>query len=114
VPQVTAVDPDKAPPSAAVPGVYVVDRYIEKDVCRVELGRGMVTAAGRHEIRLVEGCRDAGLAAFDPVSWRYEGGRLTITARRGHEVTLISERAGQWRRDPEVGAMLVLRRAPAP
>jgi hypothetical protein len=110
VPQLTPIDPEKAPPLVTVPGVYVVDRYIEKDVCRVDLGRGMLTAAGRHEIRLLEGCRDAGLAAFDPVSWRYEGGRLTLTARRGHEVTLISERAGQWRRDPEVGAMLVLRK----
>jgi hypothetical protein len=110
VPQLTPVDPEKAPPLAAVPGVYVVDRYIEKDVCRVDLGRGTLTAAGRHEIRLLEGCRDAGLAAFDPVSWRYEGGRLTLTARRGHEVTLISERQGHWRRDPEVGAMLVLRK----
>jgi len=112
VPQVTPVDPEKAPPFAAVPGVYVVDRYTEKDVCRVDLGRGMLAVAGRHEVRLLEGCRDAGLAAFDPVAWRYEGGRLTITARRGHEVTLISERPGQWRRDPEVGAMLVLRKVP--
>jgi hypothetical protein len=110
VPQLTPIDPEKAPPLGAVPGVYVVDPYIEKDVCRVDLGRGMLTAAGRHEIRLLEGCRDAGLAAFDPVSWRYEGGRLTLTARRGHEVTLISERQGHWRRDPEVGAMLVLRK----
>lgn len=114
VPQPTPVDPDKAPPFSAVPGLYVVDRYTEKEVCRVDLGRAMLTAAGRHEVRLVEGCRDAGLAAFDPVSWRYEGGRLTITARRGHEVTLISEREGHWRRDPEVGAMLVLRRKTGP
>jgi hypothetical protein len=110
VPQLTPIDPEKAPPVTAVPGVYVVDRYIEKDVCRIDLGRGMLAGAGRHEIRLLEGCRDAGLAAFDPVSWRYEGGRLTITARRGHEVTLVSERQGHWRRDPEVGAMLVLRK----
>lgn len=112
VPQMTPIDPEKAPPYGTVPGVYVVDRYIEKDVCRIDLGRAMLTAAGRHEVRLLEGCRDAGLAAFDPVSWRYEAGRLTLTARRGHEVTLISEREGQWRRDPEVGAMLVLRKAP--
>ena len=32
-------------------------------------------------------------------------------ARRGHEVTLISERDGHWRRDPEVGATLILRKA---
>jgi len=48
------------------------------------------------------------------VAWRYEAGRLTLTSRRGHEVTLISERDGHWRRDPEVGATLVLRKVPAP
>jgi hypothetical protein len=29
-------------------------------------------------------------------------------------VTLISERDGHWRRDPEVGATLILRKAQAP
>ena len=114
VPQLTPVDPDKAPPLSAVPGTYVVDRYTEREVCRLTLGRAMLDPAGRYEVRLLEGCRDLGLAAFDPVAWRYEAGRLTITARRGHEVSLISERTGHWRRDPEVGAMLVLRKLAPP
>jgi len=63
---------------------------------------------------VLEGCHDAGIAAFDPVAWCYEGGRLTISARRGHEVALVSEREGQWRRDPEVGATLVLRKVTPP
>jgi hypothetical protein len=33
-----------------------------------------------------------------------------VTSRRGHEVTLVSERQGHWRRDPEVGATLILRK----
>jgi hypothetical protein len=111
VPQVTPVDPAKAPPLSSVPGTYVVDRYSEREVCRIDLGRAPLEAGGRYAARLLDGCRDLGLAAFDPVAWRYEAGRLTITARRGHEVTLISEREGQWRRDPEVGATLILRKA---
>jgi hypothetical protein len=111
VPQATPVDPAKAPAPATVPGTYVVDRYTEREVCRIGLASILVASHGRHEARLLEGCRDAGLLAFDPVAWRYEAGRLTLTARRGHEVTLISERPNHWRRDPEVGATLVLRRA---
>lgn len=110
VPQPTPVDPARAPPSASVPGTYAVDRYTERDVCRIVLAPATF-AAGRHEARLLDGCRDAGLRAFDPLTWHYDGGRLTLTARRGHEVTLVSEREGRWRRDPEVGAMLVLRKA---
>lgn len=114
VPQPTPIDPSAAPPFSAVPGVYLLDRYTERDVCRIELGRVLLATAGRHEARILGGCRDAGLAAFDPVAWRYEGGRLILTARRGHEVTLVSEREGQWRRDPDVGATLILRKASAP
>lgn len=114
VPQVTPVDPAKAPPMASIPGVYVIDRYSEREVCRIDLRRALLTGSGRHEARVLDGCRDLGLAAFDPVAWRYEGGRLTLTARRGHEVTLISEREDHWRRDPEVGATLILRKMPAP
>jgi hypothetical protein len=114
VPQPTPVDPVKAPALASLPGTYVVDRYSDRDVCRIDLGRAMVLASGRFEVRLLDGCRDRGLAAFDPVSWRYEAGRLTITARRGHEVTLISEREGFWRRDPEIGMTLILRKATDP
>ena len=110
VPQATPVDPAKAPAPATVPGTYVVDRYTEQEVCRIDLGLLTIAAAGRYEARLLEGCRDAGLSAFDPVAWSYGAGRLTLVARRGHEVQLISERDGRWRRDPEVGATLVLRK----
>jgi hypothetical protein len=110
VPPSTPVDPEKAPPFAAVPGVYVIDRYLEREVCRVSLGFAMLDASGRYEARLLDGCYDSGLQVFDPVAWRYEAGRLTLQARRGHQVSLISERDGQWRRDPDVGTTLVLRK----
>lgn len=111
VPPLTPIDPNKAPPFAALPGVYVVDRYLEREVCRVSLGVAMLDASGRYEARLLDGCHDNGLQVFDPIAWRYEAGRLTLQARRGHQVSLISERDGQWRRDPDVGAMLLLRKA---
>ena len=114
VPQVTPVDPAKAPPLASLPGIYVLDRYSEREVCRIDLGRAMLSSSGRFEARVLDGCHDLGMSAFDPVAWRYAAGRLTLTARRGHEVTLISERDGHWRRDPEVGATLILRKAQAP
>jgi hypothetical protein len=114
VPQPTAIDPAKAPRPETIPGLYLVDRYSEREVCRLNLGRAMLTAAGRFEVRVLDGCRDMGLTAFDPVAWHYDGGRLTLTARRGHEVTLVSEHDGQWRRDPEVGATLILRKASGP
>jgi protease inhibitor Inh len=111
VPPQTPVDPSKAPPFASVPGIYVVDRYSEHEVCRVSLGAAMLDASGRYEARVLDGCHDTGLHIFDPVAWRYEAGRLTLQARKGHQVTLISERDGQWRRDPDVGATLLLRKA---
>jgi hypothetical protein len=115
VPQMTPVDPATAPPLASLPGLYVIDRYSEREVCRIDLRRAVLAGgSGRFEARILDGCRDLGLAAFDPVAWRYEGGRLTLTARRGHEVTLISERDGHWRRDPEVGATLILRKMASP
>jgi hypothetical protein len=110
VPPPTPVNPAKAPPFASVPGVYVVGRYLEREVCKVSLGVAMLDASGRYEARLLDGCHDNGLQIFDPVAWRYEAGRLTLQARRGHQVTLISERDGQWRRDPDVGATLQFRK----
>ena len=111
VPPPTPIDPAKAPPAAVLPGTYVVDRFLERQVCKVSLSPAMRDALGHHEARLLEGCHDLGLRIFDPVAWRYEAGRLTLQARRGHEVTLISERDGQWRRDPTIGATLLLRKA---
>ncbi|GJD51137.1 hypothetical protein OPKNFCMD_3889 [Methylobacterium crusticola] len=88
--------------AAAVAGLYTLDRFVEKDVCRLVLGADSV--------QVQEGCRDPGLAIFDPAAWHYETGRLTLTARRGHSVALIPVGDGRWRRDPEIGTAFVLRR----
>ncbi|TNC13730.1 hypothetical protein FF100_13295 [Methylobacterium terricola] len=92
-----------APSTAAgVTGLYTLDRFVEKDVCRVMLQAG--------EAQVQEGCRDPGLALFDPTAWHYEAGRLVLVARRGHSVELIPVGEGRWRRDPEIGTTFVLRR----
>ena len=41
--------------------------------------------------------------------WRYATGRLTLVARRGHGTDLVFEN-GQWRKDPAVGAPLLMRK----
>jgi len=104
-------DPAKMPPFATVPGIYVVDRDPEREVCRVNLGIAMLEASGRYEARLLDGCRDNTLRVFDPVAWRYVAGRLTLQARQGDEVMLTLEREGQWRCTPDGGGTLVLRKA---
>jgi hypothetical protein len=106
-----SADPAKAPPFATVPGVYVVGRDPEREVCRVNLGIAMLEASGRYEARLLDSCQDHHLQLFDPVAWRYVAGRLTLQARQGAEVTFVSEREGRWRRNSDVGATLVLWKA---
>jgi hypothetical protein len=86
------------------PGVYALDRFQERDTCRIALdgpGGG---------VRIVPGCHDGGLEVFDPVRWRYANGRMTLTAKRGHSLDLVPSGDGRWRRDPEVGTTFVLRR----
>jgi Protease inhibitor Inh len=86
------------------PGVYALDRFQERDTCRITLGG----AGGA--VTIVPGCRDGGLEVFDPVRWRYANGRMTLTAKRGHSIDLVPSGDGRWRRDPEVGTTFVLRR----
>ncbi len=97
------------PPEGPAPGVYALDRATQKDVCRLELAPPDA-AAKETAVRLQPGCRDSGITVFDPVSWRFAAGLLTLKARRGHAVNLVPLPDGRWRRDPDVGVTLVLRR----
>ena len=96
----TAVAADPGPR----PGVYALDRFQERDTCRITLD---ATGGG---VKIVPGCHDGGLEVFDPVRWRYANGRMTLTAKRGHSIDLVPSGDGRWRRDPEVGTTFVLRR----
>lgn len=88
---------------APEPGLYALDRYRDRDVCRLEL-------AGGGAVSLMPGCRDSGIEVFGPAGWSFAAGRLTLTARRGHTVGLVPNGEGAWRRDPETGTTFVLRR----
>jgi hypothetical protein len=105
--RITVVDPATAPAPDSLPGRYVLMRQQNREACRLLLSPA--SADGR-QLAAFEGlCPDTGLTIFDPVSWRYAGGRLTLVARRGHGTDLVFEN-GQWRKDPAVGAPLLMRK----
>lgn len=104
----TAVDPAKAPPAESLPGRYSMMRQANREACRLHLS-GPPDASGRAPAAFDGRCDDTGLTIFDPVGWRYVAGRLALIARRGHSVELVFEN-GQWRKDPAVGAPLLLRK----
>ncbi|WP_043354494.1 AprI/Inh family metalloprotease inhibitor, partial [Methylobacterium sp. B1] len=90
--------------AAPAPGLYALDRFQQRDTCRITLDG---TGGGVH---IIPGCHDSGLEVFDPVRWRYANGRMTLTAKRGHSIDLVPSGDGRWRREPEVGTAFVLRR----
>jgi len=105
-------------PTAGRPeaGLYALDRFSEKDVCRITLDAAPLPGADKaaSQARLMPGCRDSGIAVFDPVAWRFANGHMTLKARRGHAVNLVPTGDGRWRRDPDIGATFVLRRVEPP
>lgn len=98
----TQVDPARAPAPGSLPGLYSVMRQPNREACRLSFS---ATAEAAFEGR----CADTGLTIFNPVGWRYEAGRLRLIARKGHTVELIFA-DGLWRKDPAVGAPLLLRK----
>jgi hypothetical protein len=105
------VDPARAPAPGDLPGRYQMMRQQNREACRLVLSP---PAAGQNPAATAEAafegrCQDTGLTIFDPVGWRYAGGRLSLVARRGHSVDLVFEN-GQWRKDPAVGAPLLMRK----
>lgn len=85
------------------PGTYALDRFRQQGTCRLGLAEGGT-------VKLLPGCQDEGIEVFNPVRWRFANGRMTLVAKRGHTIDLVENGAGGWRRDPEVGTTLVLRR----
>ncbi len=104
----TQVDPRRAPAAATLPGLYVLMRQQGREACRLRLDAPSVEGETA-DARLERPCPDTGITIFDPTTWRYAGGRLTLVARKGHGVDLVFEE-GVWRKDPAVGAPLLLRR----
>lgn len=90
-------------PDGPQPGTYALDRLRQQGTCRLAF-----EPAGA--VKLLPGCHDDGIEVFDPVTWRYAGGHLTVTAKRGHSISLVANGDGRWRRDPETGVVFLLRR----
>jgi hypothetical protein len=105
----TVVDPANAPEPGTLPGRYAMMRQANREACRLTLNAGPLNTAGRAPAAFEGMCPDTGLAIFDPAGWRYADGRLTLVARKGHGVDLVFEN-GLWRKDPAVGAPLLLRK----
>ncbi|PTM40862.1 AprI/Inh family metalloprotease inhibitor [Bosea sp. 124] len=105
----TLVDPARAPAPDTLPGRYAVMRQPDREACRIVLSPAATGAPAAGPAAFEGLCSDTGLAIFDPAGWRYLAGRLTLVARKGHGVELVFEN-GQWRKDPAVGAPLLLRR----
>lgn len=104
----TAVDPGRAPAADTLPGRYSVMRQQNREACRLVLGPD---SAGGGRAAFEGSCQDTGLTIFDPAGWRYNAGRLSLVARKGHTTDLVFEN-GHWRKDPAVGAPLLLRKLP--
>ena len=87
---------------AEIPGRYSVLRDGTKDTgCMLTLETS--PRGGGSRAQLAPACRDNGIVVFDPQSWSYVGGKLRLTARKGHSA--IFERApdGAWQKDPKEG-----------
>ena len=107
----TAVAPSQAAPVESLPGRYVMMRQVNREACRILLA-GVASGGTERSPASFEGrCDDTGLTIFDPVGWRYAAGRLSLVARKGHSVDFVLEN-GQWRKDPAVGAPLMLKKLP--
>jgi len=107
----TAVDPASAPAAASLPGRYAVMRQVGREICKLVLSTNPSANAGASVVSFDGLCPDTGLTIFSPIAWRYESGRLELIARKGHKVELVFE-GGQWRKDPAVGASLMLKKLP--
>lgn len=105
----TVVNPATMPAPETVPGRYSMMRQQNREACRVVLSPAAAASSGNAPAAFESNCGDTGLTIFDPVGWRYTAGRLALVARKGHSIELIFEN-GQWRKDPAVGAPLMLRK----
>jgi len=91
-------------------GRYSVLRAGDKDTgCMLTLDSKTKARSG-NKASLAPGCRDQGIVVFDPVAWQIVGGRLVLTARKGHSTHLDQQSDGTWTKDPKEGASLSLKK----
>ncbi|WP_245257504.1 AprI/Inh family metalloprotease inhibitor [Methylocapsa acidiphila] len=95
--------------SSEMAGRYSVLREAGKDTgCMLTLDAK--PGAHGNKASLAPGCRDQGIVIFDPVGWQIGGGRLTLTARKGHSTHLDQQPDGTWLKDPKEGKGLSLKK----
>ncbi len=89
---------------------YVLERDGGKDASCLLILDDQTKALGGYKASLAPGCRDEGIMIFDPVGWRLAAGRLVLTARRGYVTYLDLQADGTWRKDPNEGKPLSLKK----
>ncbi|WOJ91686.1 AprI/Inh family metalloprotease inhibitor (plasmid) [Methylocapsa polymorpha] len=95
---------------ADVAGRYSILREGGKDAgCMLTLD-DKEAGRGGNKALLAPACRDQGIVIFDPVGWRISGGRLILTARKGHTTNLDLQADGSWLKDPKEGKSLSLKK----
>ena len=96
---------------AEVAGRYAVLRDKTHDTgCMVTLDDKSAGPGKTLKARLAPACRDQGIVIFDPVGWDMVGGKLVLTARKGHVTELDTQEDGSWMNDPKKGKTLSLKR----
>ncbi len=99
------------PKPAEVAGRYAVLRDKTRDTgCMVTLDDKSAGPGRTLKARLAPACRDQGIVIFDPVGWEVAGGKLVLTARKGHTTELDTQEDGSWMNDPKTGKTLSLKR----
>ncbi len=92
-------------------GRYAVLRDGNKDTgCMITLDDKSRAAKGGFKATLAPACRDQGIVIFDPMGWQLAGGRLVLTARKGHTTHLDLQQDNTWAKDPKEGKGLGLKK----
>ncbi len=92
-------------------GRYGVLRDGNKDTgCMITLDDKTRAAKGGFKATLAPACRDQGIVIFDPMGWQLAGGRLVLTARKGHTTHLDLQPDSTWAKDPKEGKALSLKK----
>jgi hypothetical protein len=93
-----------------IAGRYFILREGGKDTgCMLTLD-DRTKGAGGNKASLAPACRDQGVVIFDPTGWQVTGGRLVLTARKGHTTHLDLQANGTWSKDPHEGKLLILKK----
>ena len=99
------------PSTADMAGHYAVLREKTKDTgCMVTFDDKAHGPKGSLKAHLAPACRDQGIVIFDPVGWQVQGGRLVLTARKGHTTRLDLQEDGSWMKDATEGKSLSLKK----